>query len=484
MKAAFRLWLVFAIVVQLAIIYFFWPGTYFPEPKGSIPRPLGRTPEEYHLLRGFSPDSKTLFSWYTRSIAKSDLAPELFGISAWDVQRRQERFRLTGAYGWQAFSADSSVMAASQKLENGQHVAKVWNVQTGEVRLNLGSSDTAFCGEFLGNGELLAQFVGHAGKPITRDVFRHRFDTPMKCSGGKIRIWNLGTGKIVKTVEISGNVADVEFSASAKKAAIRKENGEVFFYHLEPTAKSHELGKLPRSLSKEEWTLRFSPDGKTLATGITLWDVKNLAEIRTLPLLDSNIFAFSADSTLCFVHGSHDVLKVYDLKKGKAKKEFPFRPALWGPVINSAWGDEAEDAGYFSRLFQQAVPGGYAFSGITTDNKFIVTEGIKPYDPPKPRGMDEGGTRMISVLDFASGSELAMFNIAQQPFLAPDGKLLAFSTSKSIVLIDMPPKESLSFSRELQRRSWWPMICWTMGVWIVAVAVLLLAKKRKRGRFV
>jgi hypothetical protein len=141
--------------------------------------------------------------------------------------------------------------------------------------------------------------------------------------------------------------------------------------------------------------------------------------------------------------------------------------------------DEPEKEGYFSRIFHQAVPGGYAFSAA--NNEFLITEGILPYDPPKPRGMDESGTRMVKVLELASGSELAMFNVAEQPFLAPDGKSLAVTTHRSIVLTEMPPKQPTTQLDEPRRRSWAPMIWSSIALWLGTLAMALFIDARFRS---
>jgi hypothetical protein len=175
------------------------------------------------------------------------------------------------------------------------------------------------------------------------------------------------------------------------------------------------------------------------------------------------------------------VLRVYDLENGELKKKFPYWAFPWGPNFNSRWDPEEVDVeGYFSRIFHQAVPGGYAFNAGS--NEFLITEGIQPYDPPKPRGMDEGGTRMVKVVDLGSGTELARFNPAEQPFLAPDGKLLAFTTPRSIVLTEMPPNGSMPQLEERQRGSWSPMIWSSIALWIGALSLALFVDARFRSR--
>lgn len=415
------------LVLLALILAFSWhprSGRSGLNPIHGIPFPQG----EFHFLRGFSADGKTLFSWHIdrTKYRERDLQPNSFGISIWDVRSRKLRARLEGAYGWQAFSPDGALMAASQKLEDGTHVAKVWDVWTGEVRLDLGPLRGGFAGDFLGNGNTFVQFVPCESSKSNwiDDYYRHRFDSGAGNVAGEFKFWDLATGKQLQSIKIGDAISRIEFSGKANTAVFVTDKGDVLLHPL--AAKPR---KLPRRLSETERfsPLRFSPDGKLLAIGAILWDIETLSVSRTRGIAETaSISAFSSDSRYCFVL-CDDVMQIHDLGRNQLKAAFPFYQINY---LIGGWGDE----GFPTALHLQPSPGGYTFACCSPDGKIFVAE-----DQDRPiRFMGDRNTRFVRIWDVVSHTELARLKEWFQPFLSPDGKLLAGTRSNSIVFFEVP----------------------------------------------
>ena len=82
-------------------------------------------------------------------------------------------------------------------------------------------------------------------------------------SGGEVRVWDPGTGKLVKTIEVGGDLRTIDFSADGRALAVLdgERDPEIHVIDLE-------TGRDMKTLDLDDpSSLAFDPQGKLLATG-------------------------------------------------------------------------------------------------------------------------------------------------------------------------------------------------------------------------
>jgi RNA polymerase sigma factor (sigma-70 family) len=158
------------------------------------------------------------------------------------------------------FSPDGKTIAAtSAGRKNNMFVGtiRVWDVATGQLKHDLAEDSNAVGLAFSPDGKTLAS-------------------TSLQ---GKVRLWNLETGQVRRTIEIlDTNVMSVAFSPDGKTVAAggmardaKLKKGEVTLWDVDTGNAKHSL-----TGHVQVWAIAFAPDGKTVAasgSGVKLWDV-------------------------------------------------------------------------------------------------------------------------------------------------------------------------------------------------------------------
>ncbi|MBF0550126.1 MAG: hypothetical protein HQK60_06290 [Deltaproteobacteria bacterium] len=251
----------------------------------------------------FSPDGLTM-AW----------APEGFTlernhyIQLWDVQTGQEKMMLKGAmHGISTvnFSPNSRTLASGSWGE-----IQLWDVQTGQEKMALEgvSSDVkSIC--FSPDGRTLASGLGD----------------------GSIQLWGVQTGQEKKVLlGHNGAVYNVSFSLDGRTITSRSGDNTIRLWDVQ-TGQEKAVLKRP----KGAYSVRFSPDGRTIASmyrgltgkdsAIRLWDVltgKEKVVLEGLGMITS--VEFSPDGRTIasgspFSAGTDSTIQVWDVLTGKEK---------------------------------------------------------------------------------------------------------------------------------------------------------------------
>ena len=135
---------------------------------------------------------------------------------------------------------------------------------------------------------------------------------------GFVRLWDVNTGKTLRTLEHPSNVIQVAFSPDGRTLASWGGDGIVRLWDVS-------AGETVRTL-EGVWgvnTLVFSPDCRTLAIGssaLRLWDVNTDETVRRLNAENVGLIygiAFSSDGGMLASAESHKIIHVWDVWTGE-----------------------------------------------------------------------------------------------------------------------------------------------------------------------
>ena len=235
----------------------------------------------------FSPDGRTLAS-----------GSENGKIRLWNVVTGQYRVTLEGhssSVRSVAFSPDGRTLASG----SSDHTIRLWNAVTGLYRVTLeGHSDSVNSVAFSPDGQTLASgssdhtirlwnaMTGFHKKTLTghtREVYDIAFIENGKTlasrgSNNTIRLWGATTGQHNDTVDFN-NFRNVSISSDRRMLA-GVSGSRISLWDI---ATESEIAALTGHTSSI-YSLKFSPDGKTLATGsgdrtVRLWDLSTRVNI-------------------------------------------------------------------------------------------------------------------------------------------------------------------------------------------------------------
>ncbi|OKH12867.1 hypothetical protein NIES592_16755 [Fischerella major NIES-592] len=202
-----------------------------------------------------------------------------------------------------AFTSTSFAFSPDGKtiVLSSDNTIKLWDLTTGQVIKTLSGNESEKTMVFSPDGKIIA-------------------------SGGyekTIKLWDVATGKVVKTLSSQNNsISELIFSPDGKILASRSINNIIQLWDLT-------TGKVIKSLSEHTDLINsivFSPDGKILASGssddtIKLWDVTTGKAIKTLTGHVDRVtsVAFSPDGNMIASGSDDKTIKLWDVTTGKAK---------------------------------------------------------------------------------------------------------------------------------------------------------------------
>lgn len=254
---------------------------------------------------------------------------------------------------------------------------------------------------------------------------------------GAISLWDVATGKPFKRFICSEYAfSSVEFSPDGKLIAVA---GEIKNKETIVELRDAGSGQIIASLKGHdqiEHCSAFSPDGKTLATGvgrqIKLWDVSARHELLTMKGHAGVVrrVAFSHDGARLVSQGVDDRARVWDVKSGKQLLEFEaYAPARFSPDNRLI---ATGGANHFVKLLD-AFTGGeiHSFRGHSGDLRAFA------FSPDGKRLASAGEDQTIRIWDVETGMELLALKGHTRRVLSlafsPDGRLLTSGSKDKTV---------------------------------------------------
>ena len=251
-------------------------GPQTPPTQGAATA-VAASPDSTHFATSPGPNRVTL--WRSRDLA---VVAELRGPC--------------GDISSLAYSHDGRLLAATG---NGRATV-VWNVTTGKIVRRLGPSGAR----------------GNLGVAISVD------DRLVATAGvdSVLRIYSLQTGRRIAAVRGDGTLQDLDFNSNGKLLAAAGQGEHILIWNVKERA-------LERTIKQNALilTLRFSPDGRTIATGdlsgdVNFWDAASGRKIgRTLG--DQNGYVISVSynptGTELVTTSTDGKFRLWDLASGK-----------------------------------------------------------------------------------------------------------------------------------------------------------------------
>ncbi|WP_341526503.1 serine/threonine-protein kinase [Nostoc sp. UHCC 0302] len=197
-------------------------------------------------------------------------------IQLWDVNTgdKVRTITITERYGHLVFSLDGRILAGATVGMKSEDIIKLWEVSTGKEICTIYSRSKYINALALSpDGEILASEETYGG-----------FFYPSK---SRIRLWDVANGKNIYSIKADSEVSSLAFSPNGDiLASVDRYNGNVKVWLLSRVqgkqvklTNIHTLTSSYRGFNKP---IKFSPDGRILADGITLWDVASGREIYKL----------------------------------------------------------------------------------------------------------------------------------------------------------------------------------------------------------
>jgi WD40 repeat protein len=364
-----------------------------------------------------APDGKTLASGCGKA------------VMLWDMRSGQETTRLTGHENnvmAVAFSADGTQLA-SGSLDN---TVRVWDVarhtQTHSIRTQIAVCDVTFSA----NGKELAfaELGGHA------------------------RVVDLATGnEVMKLDGFAGKVMHIAFSPTDRilaASSVRDKNIQLWDVAGR---------KLIRELVGHEegvWSLAFSPDGRTLASGggldqdcaVRIWDVSSGNEVHRISAHAYVVsgLGFSKDGTLLASSGGEGAIRIWDTATW-AERSPQTNPHSW--VLTSKYSPDGRLIALGSKLgtvdcFDARTrllvrqfgnePGGVVRVAFSPNGNLLASAGL------------QGAIRLWNVATGQEIGELKGHSGWVYIAISPDGRLLASAgQDKALRLWDLASRKEI-----------------------------------------
>jgi WD40 repeat protein len=331
-------------------------------------------------------------------------------LTVWDWRRQQPLSECRGSW-WDVFavtfSPDGTTLASG-----GRYEAKLWDVATGRLILELQTHDFSTGLAFAADGRRLA---------ISSKA---RFGLP-----GHVAIYELQYGRGIHTLRgLNAPVAKLCFSPDGKLAAALSQNWQVAIWDL-GSGHLRRLLEVPKGSTADNAALAFSPDGRRFA--FSTWTKAQLWDLDTGKELDHWELPEGLQDTLAFHPSGKLLLFRFETRDKKGFREVARDHPRVCRVRDLLGPDPTQPLAKVS-LFKRHV-----FSiAAPRDGSYFVVGGLSGTDPSQ---------HILGVFD-GTGKELWLVRYGHLPEhvsvdarLDPDGTVMALKQEgDNHALVEMP----------------------------------------------
>jgi hypothetical protein len=287
-------------------------------------------------------------------------------------------------------------------------------------------------------GDRVSLLLGHTGA-VASVVFS--FDGKTIASGGSddaIRLWDVKTGKCVRTIEAHQKyVRSVAFSPDGKTLISGGSDHTVCVWDVE-------TGKNLRTLvghTSEVESVAISPDGKTIASGgwpdtIRLWDAGTGNSLRTLAGHQGAVqsIAFGLGGKVLVSGGLDHVVRVWDTATGQTVHLLKGHTAEVQSVAVSPDGKTIASGSFDDTIRLWDAETGRHLQTLQDHDALGPTVAFSPDGKTVASG---GSDETIRIWDIASGAPLRTIPAVHRLWclvLSPDRKTLAYAWDEVVRL--------------------------------------------------
>lgn len=251
---------------------------------------------------------------------------------------------------------------------------KIWNIETGKI---------------------LKTLSGH------EDVVRRLVLTPdgktlISGSGDRtIKLWDLQTNQLIQTLEQESPVWELALSPDGKTLFSGGEDGALKVWQIS----SGELLQTNPAHQSRIFSIAVSPDGKTVATAsfdqtIKLWNAQTGALIRTMTGHTNAVraLAFSPDGTTIASASWDKTLKLWNWQTGELIRTFVGHEARVVDVLFSPDGQTLISGGVDNRINFWSVQDGTLLRSLSDHTDWVLSLALSPERYPEGQARQPANT--------------------------------------------------------------------------------------------